>query len=135
KSAVTAIIQDHQPEFANKTNNKAQAITISLIDFVRLNVLKAYRQFVYTDERQEKLNTWLQSTFDSSPQRVIEFLRSQQERRFAVQITVDGLQQGLMEGLVDPDKPFVKKAYQEHTRQLSYDPTFEHSQPEHVQDT
>lgn len=135
KSAVTAIIQDHQPEFANKTNNKAQAITISLIDFVRLNVLKAYRQFVYTDERQEKLNTWLQSTFDSSPQRVIEFLRSQQERRFAVQITVDGLQQGLMEGLVDPDKPFVKKAYQEHTRQLSAEPTFEHSQPEHVQDT
>ncbi|UUM31907.1 alkaline phosphatase family protein [Vibrio japonicus] len=135
KSAVLAIIDDHQPEHADKINNRAQAITISLIDFVRLNVLKAYRQFVYIDERQDRLNRWLQTTFDSDPEQVIKFLKSQQDRRFAVQITVDGLQQGLMEGLVDPGKPFIKTAYQAHLDHQRITPQFEHAQPEHVQDT
>ncbi|KOO07541.1 alkaline phosphatase family protein [Vibrio hepatarius] len=135
KNAVLAIIADNDPKYANKVNNKAQAITISLIDFVRLNVLKAYRQFVYYDEREQRLNDWLQESFDSEPSQVIEFLSSQQNRRFAVQITVDGLQQGLMEGLVDPDKPFIDKAYQEHLTQLKAQPEFSQGQPEHVQDT
>lgn len=135
KSAVLAIIEDHQPERADKINNRAQAITISLIDFVRLNVLKAYRQFVYIDERQERLNRWLQRTFESDPVQVIKFLQSQQDRRFAVQITVDGLQQGLIEGLVDPDKPFIKTAYDAHLNHLNAKPPFEHAKPEHVQDT
>lgn len=134
KNAVLAIAQDGLPQNVAKPNNKAQAITISLIDFVRLNVLKAYRQFVYNDERQQKLNHWLQTTFDDTPQAVIEFLNSQQNRRFAVQVTVDGLQQGLMEGLVDPSKPFIPYAYQQHLALSAQKPEFAQSSPDHVQD-
>ena len=47
QSAVFAIIEDDAPQNRGKVNNKAQALTITLIDFVRLNVLKAYRQFVF----------------------------------------------------------------------------------------
>ena len=106
KNALLAIVKDGQPQNRNKPNNKAQALTITLIDFIRLNVLKGYRQFVYQDEREEKLTQWLQSALDNNPQEVIDFLHSQQHRRLAVQIIVDGLQQGLIEGLVDPKKPF-----------------------------
>jgi len=56
KHALNAIIEDGKPEHKNRVNNKAQAITVTLIDFVRLNVLKAYRQFVYQDERQQALD-------------------------------------------------------------------------------
>ncbi|WP_159651210.1 alkaline phosphatase family protein [Vibrio atypicus] len=134
KNSVMAIAEDGKAVNSEKPNNKAQAITISLIDFVRLNVLKAYRQFVYQDERQERLNDWLQRSFKHQPQQTVAFLQSQQNRRLAVQITVDGLQQGLMEGLVDPDKPFIKHAYQQHLKLSSATPDYAQSKPEHVQD-
>lgn len=53
---------------------------------------------MYQQERTERLTDWLVDMLDSDPTQVADFLRSQQQRRFAVQITVDGLQQGLMQG-------------------------------------
>lgn len=135
KNALLAIIDDGKAENANKPNNKAQALTITLIDFVRLNVLKAYRQFVYQDERAIALNQWLQESFEQDPNQTKGFLQSQQQRRIAVQITVDGLQQGLMEGLVDPNKPFIKHAYNNHLQHQSYRASQATSSPEHQQDT
>lgn len=134
KSALIAIVADGNTERANQPNNKAQALTVTLIDFVRLNVLKAYRQFVYQDERQQRLNDWLQNAFDDEPKQAIEFLQSQQERRFAVQITVDGLQQGLIEGLVDPSKPFVSYAYRRYLESKELNTPLAQSSPEHQQD-
>ena len=134
KSALLAIIDDGQPEHQNKSNNKAQALTITLVDFVRLNVLKAYRQFVYQDERAIALNNWLQSAFNDKPNDALGFLHSQQQRRLAVQITVDGLQQGLVEGLVDPQKPFVGVAYNNHLEYKKYAAPEAVSSPEHDQD-
>ncbi|WP_052810312.1 alkaline phosphatase family protein [Vibrio renipiscarius] len=134
KNALLAVIADNEADQQGKTNNKAQAVTITLIDFVRLNVLKAYRQFVYQDERAAVLNHWLQNALDDQPSDAIDFLRSQQQRRFAVQITVDGLQQGLMEGLVDPQKPFIDVAYENHLDHQKYDAPQSISRPEHQQD-
>ncbi|OAJ94837.1 alkaline phosphatase family protein [Vibrio bivalvicida] len=134
KNALLAIVADDAPERASLPNNKAQALTITLVDFVRLNVLKAYRQFVYQDERQKRLNDWLQNAFDNEPNKAIDFLQSQQERRFAVQITVDGLQQGLMEGLVDQSKPFIPYAYSRHVEHEKLNTPLAQSSPEHQQD-
>ncbi len=114
KHALLSVLEDAKPENANKVNNKAQAITVSLIDFVRLNVLKGYRQFLYQEERTARLKEWLNKTLDSDPEQLVTFLTSQQQRRFAVQVTVDGLQQGLIEGLVHPENPFIKQVYAEH---------------------
>ncbi|EFP95813.1 alkaline phosphatase family protein [Vibrio caribbeanicus] len=133
KNALLAIVQDGQPQNRNKPNNKAQALTITLIDFIRLNVLKGYRQFVYQDEREEKLTQWLQSTLDNNPQEVIDFLNSQQHRRLAVQIIVDGLQQGLVEGLIDPKKPFLSEVYRRHINAKDYFSPVTDSSPEHQQ--
>ena len=133
KNALLAIVKDGQPQNRNKPNNKAQALTITLIDFIRLNVLKGYRQFVYQDEREEKLTQWLQSALDNNPQEVIDFLHSQQHRRLAVQIIVDGLQQGLIEGLVDPKKPFLSEVYRRHINAKDYFSPVTDSSPEHQQ--
>ncbi len=134
KSTVLAIVEDAKPENQQKKNNKAQALTVTLVDFVRLNVLKAYRQFVFQDEREVALDEWLQQAFDSNPNSAIEFLHSQQNRRLAVQITVDGLQQGLLEGLVHPDKPFIKSVYQDHLNSNDALTTKSVTRPEHIQD-
>lgn len=134
KHALLAVIEDGRPENADKENNKAQALTITLIDFVRLNVLKAYRQFVYQDERQVALNNWMQAAFDDEPQQLIDFLESQQRRRFAVQVTVDGLQQGLVEGLVDPNKPFIQHVYRQYQARQGMEPNIRAIEPEHQQD-
>ncbi len=99
KSAMLAIAEDGKPENADKPNNKAQALTVTLIDFVRLNLLKAYRQFVFKEERAEALDDWMQQAFSDQPDVLIQFLESQQNKRFAVQVTVDGLQQGLIRRL------------------------------------
>ncbi|NVN79962.1 MULTISPECIES: alkaline phosphatase family protein [unclassified Vibrio] len=134
KSAMLAIVEDGKPENADKPNNKAQALTITLIDFVRLNLLKAYRQFVFKEERAEALDDWMQKAFSEKPEQLIQFLDSQQNKRFAVQVTVDGLQQGLIEGLVDESTPFISVAYQNHKNRAQYKPQAEEViEPEHRQ--
>ena len=134
QSAVFAIIEDDEPQNRGKVNNKAQALTITLIDFVRLNVLKAYRQFVFKKEREQALNAWMQDTFDDNSDALIGFLASQQQRRYSVQVTVDGLQQSLVEGLVDQSKPFIHRAYQMHLHGADVKPKGEATkQPEHEQ--
>lgn len=47
RSALELIIEDGKAENAAKVNNKAQAITVTLIDFVRLNVLKPIANMHY----------------------------------------------------------------------------------------
>ena len=134
KSAMLAIAEDGKPENADKPNNKAQALTITLIDFVRLNLLKAYRQFVFKEKREEALDEWMQQAFSDQPDALIQFLESQQHKRFAVQVTVDGLQQGLIEGLVDENAPFISVAYQNHKNRAQYKPQAEEViEPEHQQ--
>lgn len=135
RSALELIIADGKPENKNKVNNKAEALTITLIDFVRLNVLKSYRQFVYQEQRQIALNSWLQETFKDNPDTLMAYLTSRQQRRLAVQVTVDGLQQGLIEGLVTPtEKTFLKQIYQDHLNRHDYKPQGESSsQPKHEQ--
>lgn len=73
KHALLSVLEDAKPENANKVNNKAQAITVSLIDFVRLNVLKGYRQFLYQEERTARLKEWLNKTLDSDPEQLVTF--------------------------------------------------------------
>ena len=134
KAALQGMIEDGKPEHKNRVDNKAQALTITLIDFVRLNVLKAYRQFVFKQERETALNAWMQDTFDENSENLIQFLTSQQARRYGVQVAVDGLQQGLLEGLVDPSTPFIKHANQIHESRTRFKPQdVETKQPEHEQ--
>ncbi|MGI2259672.1 alkaline phosphatase family protein [Shewanella sp. GXUN23E] len=114
KAAVLAIIEDGKPEHQHKQNNKAQAITISLVDFVRLTVLKGYRQYLLSQAKAEALNDWMQQLFDDDPQKLLNYLQHQNRRPLAVQITVDGLQQQLMQGLVSTTpSPFLRQLWQD----------------------
>lgn len=135
KHALLAVIEDAGPEHAGKVNNKAEAVTVSLIDFVRLNVLKGYRQYLYQQERTERLADWLTETLDDDPAQVVAFLHGLEQRRFAVQITVDGLQQGLMQGLVKPELPFIRHAYQRHLAAESMRSPLTTGRPDHKQQT
>ncbi|WP_420791531.1 alkaline phosphatase family protein [Enterovibrio qingdaonensis] len=110
KSAILRVIDDGRPENQEKENNQAQAITISLIDFVRLNVLKGYRQFLLDKAKSEAVSDWLTTTLKDDPNSVLEYLSYQNSRPMAVQIVVDGLQQSLMQGLVSTaPSPFLQQ--------------------------
>ena len=50
--------------------------------------------------------------FQKNPNALIQFLTSQNNKRFAVQITVDGLQGEYLKALTQEDKtPFLKQVY------------------------
>lgn len=132
RSAVDGILQDAQPENKNKVNNKAQALTISLIDFVRLNVLKAYRQYVQPTQRAQAFTKWMQDTLDKDPDKLITYLQSRQNRPRAVQIVVDGLSQGLMEGLTQSNNtPYLRQALKQDHQLKNYHPVSAAGHPEH----
>ncbi|MEH6533671.1 MAG: alkaline phosphatase family protein [Photobacterium frigidiphilum] len=140
KAAIMAIIDDAKPENAHKPNNKAQAITITLVDFVRLNVLKGYRQYSLERHRIDAFNRWMENTFNQNPSELIQFLQSQNNKRYGVQITVDGLQQGMINALAEKSSPtqsynpFIDHAYATHLNAIKYKPTHEETiQPEHQQ--
>ncbi|SKA66986.1 alkaline phosphatase family protein [Enterovibrio nigricans] len=110
KSAILRVIEDGKPEHLEKENNQAQAITISLIDFVRLNVLKGYRQFLLEKAKSKAVDDWMIRTLKNNPNALIEYLDHQNQRPMAVQVVVDGLQQALMQGLVSKTpSPFLQQ--------------------------
>ncbi|WP_229359741.1 alkaline phosphatase family protein [Ferrimonas aestuarii] len=137
KQMLGMILEDAKPENANKVNNKAQAVTISLIDFVRFSVLKSYRQFALAKHRSDAFENWMTNTLDEDPKALLDFLRSQDKRPRAVQVVVDGLQQGLVEALVDADNApnrFLTTAWQQHQNRQQFEPGNEASgAPEHQQ--
>lgn len=133
KAAMDAIIEDGQPQNRDKVNNKAQALTITLIDFVRMNVLKAYRQYVQPTQRAETFSKWMQQKLDEDPQQLIDYLQSRQQRPRAVQIVVDGLSQGLMEGLVQaPNSPYLRQVAKEDNLLTSMKLRQQYGEPEHL---
>ncbi|WP_407334436.1 alkaline phosphatase family protein [Enterovibrio sp. 27052020O] len=134
KTALLGIIEDAKPENQNRQNNKAQAITISLIDFVRLNVMKGYRQFLLEKAKTEALNDWLKAQFSDDPTTLLAYLEHQNQRPLAVQITVDGLQQGLMQGLVsETPSPFLQQVKRDEQQAAAMAPKgMEVSAPNHV---
>jgi hypothetical protein len=126
KTALDGIIEDSKPINTTKVNNRAQALSITLIDFVRLNVLKAYRQFSHAQLRVEAFNDWMLKTFRSDPDDLIQFLHAQINKRYAVQITVDGLQQGLLRALAsDEASPFIPEVYRRSESRITYKPKTE----------
>ncbi|CAH0533095.1 hypothetical protein VST7929_00948 [Vibrio stylophorae] len=129
RAAIETVIADHAPDAQNKVNNKAQAVTITLIDFVRLNVLKNYRQFSMSQTRIDTYGDWLEAQFDDNPQQLVAFLTARVNRPLAVQIVVDGLQQGMMEGLVTPGHPYLQTAYGDHLAGLKRAQQFSPANP------
>ncbi|WOH36226.1 alkaline phosphatase family protein [Thalassotalea fonticola] len=135
KSAINAIINDAKPEFINTVNNKAQAITVTLIDFIRLNTLKSYRQFSLKQQRIDAFDRWMIKQFKHQPDNLIEFLNAQNQKRYGVQIVVDGLQQGLVKALVKEQRgPFINQVQSNLKQSKQYQPKFEPTfPPEHNQ--
>lgn len=102
---VKMIIEDAKPENKNKRNNKAQAATISLIDFVRMMVHKNYNAHIMREKRIIALQDWMLKLLEENPHQLIGYLKYlNQDKKFAVQIAVDGLQGHLMEALIQPKK-------------------------------
>lgn len=132
RSAMDAILDDAKPANQGKTNNKAQALTITLIDFVRMNVLKAYRQYVQPTQRAEVFTRWMQDKLEDNPDELIAYLQSRQNRPRAVQIVVDGLSQGLMEGLAQSKgSPYLHQAFKQDQVFKAFKPKGDMGLPEH----
>mgnify|MGYP000748199281 CR=1 FL=1 len=123
KDALGIIINDHTEARENTVNNKAQAITVTLIDFIRLNVLKSYRQYRLEQSRVNAFEEWMLDAFDTDQEKLISFLKAQNTRRHAVQITVDGLQGSYLESLAtSKSKNFLKQVHDSHQNKQSFRP-------------
>ena len=123
KDAVEHIIQDSATDRVGVVNNKAEAITITLIDFVRINALKGYRQYELEQQRVNAFEHWMRSTFKEDAQALVRFLKAQNSRKHAVQITVDGLQGQYLKSLIQPStSPFAKQVLENHKNHQRFKP-------------
>ncbi len=123
KDAVQIIINDNSAERKKVKDNKAQAITITLVDFVRHSVLKHYRQFVLEQERITAFENWMVEKFEKDARELLQFLTGQNNRRYGVQITVDGLQGGFVNSLAKNEKNnFIQHVYDNHQNKETFRP-------------
>lgn len=98
--------------------DRLEAVSVSLIDFVNQQVCKHYRTFATRVFREQQLREWMERELDEpGGGELWAFLAwSNDERRYAVHVIVDGLQGHLMEALAsgDPRNPFVQQILAEH---------------------
>ncbi len=97
---------------------RSEAITISAIDGLRGFVLKHTRSFGLGLLRRQSLRAWLEARYNEELQSqqegpLIAYLQgANRDRRYAVQIVVDGLQAELLRSLsgATPDSAFLRQA-------------------------
>lgn len=123
KDAIEHIIRDSASDRVGTVNNKAQAITITLIDFVRLNALKGYRQYELEQQRVDAFERWMRTTFKEDAKELVSFLKAQNSRKHGVQITVDGLQGQYLKSLTQPlSNPFIRQVFENHKNYQRFKP-------------
>lgn len=143
KDMVGHIINDGKSENLKKANNKAVAATVTLIDFIRLTVLKNYRVHVKRFSRTAKLKAWMKShvkreydTIDDTE--LISYLKyANSQKKFGIQVVVDGLQGNLLEALSLNKLDVLQKIFADEQNSKNFKPKgFEVGSPEHqVQNT
>ncbi|BBM82702.1 alkaline phosphatase family protein [Candidatus Uabimicrobium amorphum] len=118
--------------------NKREALTISVIDLLRMMVLKNYRMFTQKYHRKERFHKWLTQALteemkSSTDGALIQFLQNENtNKRYAMHIVVDGLQGLLMKSLVEAhssQNPFIQSLYDMHKNQQQYKYPQENLQP------
>ncbi len=134
KDAVQVIINDNLSSRKNVENNKAQAVTITLVDFVRHRVLKGYRQFVLEKERSTAFENWIVAKFEKDAGGLVQFLVGQNNKRYGVQITVDGLQGAFVKSLAKSrTNNFIQHVYNNHRNKEIFRPANKRvGAPEHT---
>lgn len=86
-------------------DEKLEAATISVIDFVKYMVHKSYRYFALRLIRESDLNKWLNDKLERGKyDDIIKYLNESDNKRYGVQIGVDGLQGSLLRALAQPEK-------------------------------
>ncbi|MDP2314309.1 MAG: alkaline phosphatase family protein [Pseudomonadota bacterium] len=102
------------------------AVTLTLIEFVDMEVCKHYRIFSARVQRERQLAAWLEAEI-VTPGRVDgwAWLRWHGARRHAVHVVVDGLQGHLVEALAKgaPSDPFLTRVVEEETTEAAARPT------------
>lgn len=120
---VKMILEDAKPENKDKINNKAEAITITIIDFIGLTIHKNYRSHLQSFYRVKEHKKWAKKYLKKDPKMLIGYLKYLNKRRFAFQVVVDGLQGHLMEGLTKPlNNIFLKQIAQDQQNKYRHKP-------------
>ncbi|MCB0364906.1 MAG: alkaline phosphatase family protein [Bdellovibrionaceae bacterium] len=85
-----------------KNEKKLEAMTISLVDFVRMMAHKSYRMFALRFVRQADFEKWAMEKFKAGDYAALESYLDyhMNQKRFAVHVAVDGLQGELLRELV-----------------------------------
>lgn len=112
---------------------KLDAVTITLIDFIRSMAHKNYRMFALQQIRQMDFENWaLKIVENNNPKELIELIDyMQNQRRYGVQVVVDGLQGHLMEALQrgQQDDPFLKSTLAALEKSKSFKPSKTSTEP------
>lgn len=109
-----------------------EAVTLTLIEFVDLEVCKHYRIFSARVQRERQLSAWLEAEL-LAPGSVDgwTWLRWHGSRRHAVHVVVDGLQGHLVEALAkgSPQDPFLTRLVEEEQLDVASRPTLASTTP------
>ncbi len=106
--------------------NKLEGLAISLIDFVRMIVTKIHKKSLLKETRKRQLLKWFLDNYNGKNyDKIISYLENMQKRNFAIHVIVDGLQGSLVDSLVNNDKTFLKKVYDDHKSYTKYRPKHE----------
>ncbi|MBT4790495.1 MAG: nucleotide pyrophosphatase [Halobacteriovoraceae bacterium] len=139
KEMVKEIIIDGKTENLTRKNNKATAATITLIDFVRMSVLKNLRIHTKGKSRIKSLAVWMRKNINAEFKvekdgPLISYLKHANEhRKFGVQVVVDGLQGNLVEALALQKKGYLKRLLRDSQNTEKYKPKgLSVKVPEHV---
>lgn len=82
-----------------------EALTISMVDFIAGMAHKSSRIFATRYIYQKDLKSWMRAALDKDPQALYNFARfNVTDKRYAVQVVVDGLQKELLKGLQSRDR-------------------------------
>ncbi|MGE0615212.1 MAG: hypothetical protein AB7P04_06200 [Bacteriovoracia bacterium] len=122
-----------------------ETLTLSVVDFVEMEVFKHYSVFARKLARSEALKNWLTTQLDAwlkNPQknspRFWEYLEhAQNDRRYGFHIVVDGLQGHLVRALAEgnANSPFIQETLREYRQADQTKPATQNSTPAPKQST
>lgn len=109
-----------------KDNDRIEAMSVSIIDFAGMFTFSHYQMFAKRYAYEEAMKNKLQAQFkDGLGDELWSSINDElYNRRYGVQVIVDGLQGHLLEALVSGDSkhPFIQNVVDEHKNQERYKP-------------
>jgi hypothetical protein len=107
-------------------NDRLEAMSVTLVDFIGIFTFNHFKMFANRFTLEEKMQIKMQEMFDQDHgDKLWDWLEYElYQKKYGVQVIVDGLQGQLIEALVSGDQnhPFIQNVVKEHLNREQYKP-------------